>query len=91
MIGQFWYVYILKCGDNRPYVGCTKDLRERIIRHQKGHVPATEDRLPVTLESYFAFIDKYIAFSFEAYLKSGSGRAFMKKHLHKQQSSNILP
>lgn len=27
-----------------------------------------------------AFKDKYLAFNFEKYLKSGSGRAFIKKH-----------
>lgn len=77
---RFYYVYILKCNNNLPYTGCTEDLKERVIRHQKGHVPATKDRLPVKLVSYFAFSNKYIAFNFEKYLKSGSGRAFIKKH-----------
>ena len=76
-----YYVYILWCADNKPYVGCTQDLRERFQRHEKGYVPATKSRLPVKLHAYFAFNDKYIAFNFEKYLKSGSGRAFMKKHL----------
>jgi predicted GIY-YIG superfamily endonuclease len=63
-----------------PYVGCTEDLKERMERHKKGNVPATEPLLPVTLIAYFAFLNKYTAFNFEKYLKSGSGRAFMKKH-----------
>jgi len=50
-------------------------------RYKKGNVPATKDRLPVKLVSYFAFSDKYLAFNFEKYLKSGSGRAFLKRHL----------
>lgn len=50
-------------------------------RHKKGYVPATKDRLPVELIAYFAFSDKTIAFNFEKYLKSGSGRAFLKKRL----------
>lgn len=75
-----YYVYCLKCSDNRTYVGCTDDLKDRISRHQKGNVPATKDRLPVRLISYFAFSNKYTAFNFEKYLKSGSGRAFLKKH-----------
>jgi len=33
------------------------------------------------LISYTAFTDKYRAYEFEKYLKSGSGRAFLKKHL----------
>lgn len=75
-----YYVYILQCKDGF-YVGCTSDLRERFSRHQKGNVPATAQRLPVKIAAYFAFQDKTIAFNFEKYLKSGSGRAFVKRHL----------
>ncbi len=75
-----WYVYILKCSDYLPYTGCTDNLKARLARHQNGHVLATKDRLPISLISYFAFSNKYTAFNFEKYLKSGSGRAFMKKH-----------
>ena len=75
-----YYVYSLKCRDGY-YVGCADDVTNRLDRHQKGQVPATARRLPVTLEFYFATEDKYKAFEFEKYLKSGSGRAFIKKHL----------
>jgi len=78
-----YYVYILWCADNKTYIGCTEDLRERLQRHKNGHVPATKNRLPVKLFVYFAFRDKYIAFNFEKYLKSGSGRAFLKRHVFK--------
>lgn len=74
-----YYVYSLKCRVGF-YVGCTEDLKNRFIRHSKGHVPATANRLPVELEFYFAIKDKHRAFEFEKYLKSGSGRAFVKKH-----------
>jgi putative endonuclease len=75
-----YYVYILKCSDNHPYTECTEDIDERIKRHQAGHVPATAGRLPIKLITYITFQDKYKAFEFEKYLKSGSGRAFIKKH-----------
>ena len=75
-----FYVYSLKCRDGY-YVGCTDNLKERFNRHQKGSVNATKNRLPVELEFYFSIKDKYKAFEFEKYLKSGSGRAFVKKHL----------
>jgi len=75
-----YYVYILLCSDDKLYTGCTDDLKARLTRHQKGNVPATKTRLPVKLISYFAFKNKYDAFNFEKYLKSGSGRAFLKKH-----------
>ncbi len=76
-----FFVYFLKCKNGKPYTGCTSNLEERIERHKKGHVPATKLLRPIRLISYFAFIDKYTAFNFEKYLKSGSGRAFLKKHL----------
>ncbi|MEK7658810.1 MAG: GIY-YIG nuclease family protein [Patescibacteria group bacterium] len=74
-----FYVYILKCQDG-PYTGCTDNLKDRFERHTKGHVPATKNRRPLSLQNYIAFKDKYRAFNFEKYLKSGSGRAFLKKH-----------
>lgn len=75
------YVYILHCADGKPYSGCTADLEDRLARHQRGSVPATKDRRPVQLITYIAFSDKYQAFDFEKYLKTGSGRAFMYKRL----------
>ncbi len=62
-------------------MGCTNNLKDRINRHTKGQVDATKDRLPVELDFYIAFSNQYKAFEFEKYLKSGSGRAFIKKHL----------
>jgi len=77
-----YYVYSLKCKDGY-YLGCTDNLKDRIKRHQKGQVIATSKRLPINLMFYFAIEDKYKAFQFEKYLKSGSGRAFIKKHFLK--------
>lgn len=76
-----WIVYILKCSDGRYYTGCTTDLDDRMIRHQSGYVPATKDRRPVKLITFITFTDKYKAFDFERYLKTGSGRAVMHKRL----------
>lgn len=75
-----YYIYSLRC-KNGFYIGYTKNLKARLERHKKGSVPATADRLPIALEFYMAIADKYKAFSFEKYLKSGSGRAFIRKHL----------
>jgi len=75
-----YYIYSLKCKDGY-YIGCTNNLKDRINRHKKGQVQATANRLPIELVFHFAISDKYKAFEFEKYLKSGSGRAFIKKHL----------
>jgi len=77
-------VYILKCADGNPHTGCAENLEERLERHNNGHVPATENRRPVTLVTHIVFSDKYKAFEFEKYLKSGSGREFSKKHFYIQ-------
>jgi len=75
------YVYILKCADSTYYTGHTANLDERIKRHNKGENIYTKPRRPVTLMTYLAFSDKYKAINFEKYLKSGSGKAFARKHL----------
>jgi Predicted endonuclease containing a URI domain len=75
-----YYVYSLKC-KNGFYTGYCENINERLKRYENGHAPATADRLPMGLEFYFAIPNKYKAFEFEKYLKSGSGRAFIKKHL----------
>ena len=74
-----WHVYILKCRDGTFYTGCTADMNLRLDRHTNGQVKYTSSRLPVDLVATISFNDKYRAYDFENYLKSGSGRAFMNK------------
>jgi putative endonuclease len=54
-------------------------MANRLDCHNKGKVKYTSSRLPVVLILTISFIDKYKAYDFENYLKSGSGRAFMIK------------
>jgi putative endonuclease len=77
------YVYILQSDGeiDRYYVGVTDDLRARLARHNAGEVAHTAKYRPWTLKTYIAFFDPTKAFAFEKYLKSGSGRAFAKRHL----------
>ena len=75
-----WYVYILKCKNGDYYKGCTSNLNERLDQHQKGKVESTRNNLPVKLVVYVTFTNKYKAYDFEKYLKSGSGRAFLNRH-----------
>ena len=78
---EMWYVYILHCSDGSAYVGCTNNIDRRIADHNKHKVHYTKDKTPVSLDTYIAFIDKYKAFNFEKYLKTGSGIAFRNRHL----------
>lgn len=72
-------VYLLKCSDGTTYTGCTSNLKNRLERHNKGQVSYTSSRLPIELVTYIVFTDKHKAYSFEKYLKSGSGKAFTNK------------
>ena len=80
---RFHYVYILQGIDNpaRFYVGLTDDLGHRLHEHNAGEVPHTSKFKPRAIKTAIAFRDRERASAFERYLKSGSGRAFAKKHL----------
>jgi len=75
------YVDILESLDSEHfYVGITEYLRARLAKHNAGEVPHTSKYGPWRLRIYIAFSDEKCARAFEKYLKSGSGRAFAKKH-----------
>lgn len=76
-----WNVYLLQCSDGTYYTGCTNDLNNRLRRHNNKEILYTSTRLPVKLVTHVVFTDKYKAYSFEKYLKSGSGKAFAFKRL----------
>ena len=76
------YVYVLE-SISRPghfYIGYTQDLRERVRKHQAEVSSHAAKYRPWKLKAYFAFESEEIATRFERYLKSGSGRAFSKRH-----------
>jgi predicted GIY-YIG superfamily endonuclease len=76
-----YYTYVLRCGDGNLYVGSTGNLRRRIVEHQSARVPATSSRLPVTLEYYEACRFEGSARLREKQLKTGFGRAYLKRRL----------
>ena len=58
----------------------TADLKSRLAKHNAGEVPHTSKYKQWKIEAYFAFATKEKAAAFEAYLKTGSGHAFTKRH-----------
>ncbi len=76
------YVYLLNSESHprQPYSGSTGDSRQRLKDHNEGRSPHTAKFRPWILVAYFAFVQKQTAIEFEKYLKSGSGRAFMRRH-----------
>ncbi len=75
-----YYVYILRLSNNLSYVGSTPNLQRRVQEHKTGKNSATKHYLPCKLISYICFEERITALRFERYLKTGSGRAFRKKH-----------
>lgn len=77
-----YYVYILQSQkDGELYIGCTYNLRRRIMLHNKGKVEATKRRGQFILIYYEAFLDKKDAFTKEQWLKTGWGRNYIKRNL----------
>lgn len=77
-----WYVYILRSRrDGRCYVGSTDDLKRRVREHRDGRCAATRNRRPLTLEAYIAVNEESTARNLEAYLKTGSGIATVRKRI----------
>ena len=76
-----FYTYVLQCGDGNLYIGSTGDLRRRIVEHQAGRVTATASRLPVRLEYYVACRSEKGARRREKQMKTGFGRAYLKRRL----------
>lgn len=78
---MWYYVYILELNNGKHYVGCTVNVKERFTRHTKDYVPGNKTSLANEADVVLLFPDRYKAYDFERYLKSGSGRAFAVKHL----------
>ena len=62
------------------YIDSTGNLRQRLRQHQADVDAHAAKYRPWKLKTYLAFEKKATAVRFESYLKSGSGRAFCKRH-----------
>jgi predicted GIY-YIG superfamily endonuclease len=76
------FVYGLRSASNerRFYIGVTGDVRARIEWHNAGRCDHTAKHRPWELVVAVEFATEQRALAFERYLKSGSGRAFAKRH-----------
>ena len=75
-------VYIIRSDTDpsRHYVGITNNLRNRLEWHNHGPTGHTVANRPWSLVVSLEFPTEAEAVRFENYLKSGSGRAFAKRH-----------
>ena len=80
--GLVTFVYVLQSeiDPEAYYTGLTSDVTRRLDEHNNGHSIHTNKYRPWKLAVPVGFADPAKAAKFETYLKSGSGRAFAKRH-----------
>ncbi|MFO7791178.1 MAG: GIY-YIG nuclease family protein [Bacteroidales bacterium] len=77
-----FFVYVLKSKvDGRYYKGMAKDVQSRLKEHNNGKVKSTKGYRPWKLIYTKGFEKRIEARKFEKYLKSGSGREYIKNKL----------
>jgi putative endonuclease len=64
----------------QTYIGVTSDLEHRLKDHNARQSPHTSKYAPWKLVAAIRFNNIQKANAFERYLKTGSGRAFAKRH-----------
>jgi len=77
-------VYIIRSvsSPSHFYTGLTRDLEARLEWHNHGPRGFTVDHRPWSVVVAMTFATEKHARCFERYLKTGSGRAFSKRHLN---------
>ena len=76
------FVYVLQSitDNKRYYSGLTTDVTTRLAVHNSGGSQHTAGLRPWRLVVALEFGTEASAVAFEKYLKTGSGRAFAKRH-----------
>ncbi|MBJ97100.1 GIY-YIG nuclease family protein [Mesonia oceanica] len=77
-----YYVYVLRSlKDGRLYKGLTQNVEKRLKQHNQGENRSTKGFTPWELVLTKSFDSREKARDYEKYLKSGSGREFLKEIL----------
>jgi putative endonuclease len=75
------YVIISDSHSDRYYIGLSSRPRDRLAEHNAGKNPSTASFIPWRFAVVFSFPSEKTARRFERYLKGGSGRAFLRRHI----------
>lgn len=78
---HFVYVLQSEADEKQFYYGKTQDLKERVHAHNSGQSPHTAKYKPWRVIWYGCFSSDKKAQDFEKYLKTASGKAFLRKRL----------
>jgi len=77
-----YYTYVLYSEkDQGLYIGYSSNLKARFQQHINGEVLSTKHRLPLMIAYYEAYVCQQDAEGRERFLKSGSGRTYLKKQM----------
>src|SRR5262249_3695692 len=92
-MGERRFVYVVRNQDSPPryYVGVTEDVAARLDTHNAGGCTHTAAHRPWSRHVVIEFADEAHAVRFERYLKSGSGRAFAKRHFEGADAAQRRP
>lgn len=75
------FVYVLQNKTGLFYTGCTSNLENRLKEHAAGKSTYTKHNGPYDLIYFEACMNSQDAYHREKYLKSGSGKNFLKNRL----------
>ncbi len=76
------YVYVLQSEkDGQWYIGSTKDLKRRVMQHNRGESKSTKNRRPLEMVYYEASDSKSSALKREKYLKTAYGHRYLHSRL----------
>ncbi|MEK7120930.1 MAG: GIY-YIG nuclease family protein [Patescibacteria group bacterium] len=79
---MYYYTYVLQSDkDGKWYTGFTNNLRKRFKQHNMGMSVSTKGRGPFKLIYYEACMNLQDAGQREIYLKSGTGKKYIKMRL----------
>lgn len=74
-----YYVYVIKSQlEGRLYKGMTNDVEKRLREHNAGKSFSTKPYIPWSLVYFKAYETRIEAREYEKFLKSGSGREFLR-------------
>ncbi|MBT3227456.1 MAG: GIY-YIG nuclease family protein [Candidatus Marinimicrobia bacterium] len=77
-----YYVYCIENVEkNYLYVGSTSNLSKRIEQHNTGRSKSTRPYMPLKLTAYIGVPTERQARRLEKYVKTGSGKAILKKRI----------
>lgn len=77
-----WCVYVLECDDGSLYKGKTNEINRRLQEHLSGNgAKHTKRHNPIRLVYLEYFHTEKEALAEEKYLKSGSGREWLKRYV----------